>query len=614
MPPASSSTVWRPAAGAADRVEAEVGGRRAHRAGPDLRARAAEGSDAAVVGSDAAVSDAGVAGRAPGHGPDVRRRRECRGRPARLGVSVRIGDPSPGPPAAACAPGVPAGTRSRPPAPPTRRAPGRAIAVCHRRRPGPRAPGRHAPRRSRGNAITVCPQRRPGRRAPGRSRGNAITVCPQCRPGRRALPGNATTVCPQCRPGRRALPGNATTVRPRLRPGRCAHGRSRGNVPPFPQRLRVHVQHHLIPVAGRPPVESARQRRLRHRSDGVRLPLRERRLFRAGRGAGRLGGGFPVPARRRAGGFLLRARRRAGGFPFPAAVRRRRAPRLVACRLQRPPQHRPHLRRQPPPDNHHPVLVHPRPQFAARVLPPLLRLLHVPVDAPPRPRDPFHVRRRARQRNIEQGLLVRRRGHPRDRAHLRVGDLAAAHGVAQLRQLPEGARHADVLAGRPQREPGPPAQPLGAREATVPAVPLVELADEHEQLVGGGLDAGGQLGDAVAEPREPRAAVGGSRRAVGGRRLVGPAVAASVGSRAAVAGRSRRLTGRRPVGGLDIGPAVAASVGSRATLAGSRRGVGGGDSSGSPTEAGGYVRDVDGAGPFSADMNHCNPLYLNGLQ
>ena len=108
MPPASSSTVWWPAAGAVDGVEDEVGGRRAHRAGPDLRARAAEGSDAAVEGSDAAVSDAGVAGHTPGHGPDVRRRRECRARPARLGVSVRIGDPSPGP----CAAGVPAGTRS----------------------------------------------------------------------------------------------------------------------------------------------------------------------------------------------------------------------------------------------------------------------------------------------------------------------------------------------------------------------------------------------------------------------------------------------------------------------------------------------------------------------
>ena len=58
MPPASSSTVWLV-----------------------LRARAAD-----VAGSDAAVSDAGVFGRAAGHGPDVRGHRRCRVRSARPGV------------------------------------------------------------------------------------------------------------------------------------------------------------------------------------------------------------------------------------------------------------------------------------------------------------------------------------------------------------------------------------------------------------------------------------------------------------------------------------------------------------------------------------------------
>ena len=396
----------------------------------------------------------------------------------------------------------------RPPAPPARtRCPRTFPRERDRRPPAPPARTRCPP-----DAIAARPRLRPGRHAPGRSRGNAVTVCPQLGPGRRAP------------------------------------GRSRGNVPRLRQRLRVNVQHHLIPVAGRPPVEAARQRRLRHRPDGVRLPLRQRWRFCLGRGTDRPGGRFVFRAGRRVGGFLLRARRRVGGFLFPAAVRRRRAPRLVASRLQRPPQHRPHLRRQPPADDHHPVLVHPRPQLAARLLPPFLRLLHVPVDAPPRPGDPLHVRRRARERHVEQGLLVLRGGHPRDRAHLRVGDLAAAHGVAQLGQLPEGAGHPHVLAGGPQREPGPPAQPLRAREATVPALPLVELVDEDEQLVGGGLDASRQLGDAVAEPRELRSAL---------------------------AGRSRRPARRRLVGGLDIGPVVAASVGSRGTLAGSRRGVGG---------------------------------------
>ena len=297
--------------------------------------------------------------------------------------------------------------------------------------------------------------------------------------------------------GRRLPAAPVPTLRPRTFP------RERPGLPPAPPRRRA-----APPDTGRRP-SPGRVRPpggLRHRPDGVRLPLREGRFFRVGR---------------RVPGCLFRAGRRVGRFPFPAAGRRRPPPRLVARRLQRPPQRGPDLRRQTPADNHHPVLIHPRSQSPVRGPPPVLRLLHVAVDAPPRPGDPFHVRRRARQRHVEQGLLVLKRGHPRDRPHLRVGDLAAAHGVAQLRQRSEGPRHADVLAGRPRREPGPPAQPVRARQATVPALLLVELADEDEQLVGGGLDAGGQLGDAVAEPCELRAAVAGRGRRLAGRRLVG---------------------------------------------------------------------------------------------
>ena len=40
----------------------------------------------------------------------------------------------------------------------------------------------------------------------------------------------------------------------------------------------------------------------------------------------------------------------------------------------------------------------------------------------------------------------------------------------------------------------------------------------------------------------------------------------------------------------------------------------GGGSSGGSRGGGGCVRDVDGAGLFSASMNHCNPLYFNDLR
>ena len=388
--------------------------------------------------------------RRPGAGRSPRRRGCRRPRPARSG-----------------------GRRPSSAAPPdTVRTPG-AVAVVGRVPPGPafrcvaassRREGR-APRAvagvPAGTRWPACPRLRFGRRAGGRSRGNALAACPRLRSRRRAPErsrGNAVAACPRVRPGRRAggrSRGNAVAACPRVRSGCRAPGRSRGNVPPFSQCLRVLVQHHLIRVAGRPPVESAR-------------PTPPRR-----------GSRWRPPAVARASAPPSQSSRRPLPLPpWPTGrplllPRRRPTPARAARRLQCPPQHRPHLRRQTPPDNHHPVLVHPRPQPPARLLPPFLRLLRVPVDAPPRPGYPFHVRRRAREGRVEQGLLVLRRGHPRDRPHLRVGDLAAAHGVAQLRQLPEGPRHSDVLAGRPRREPGPPAQPVGARQATIPALLLV---------------------------------------------------------------------------------------------------------------------------------------------
>ena len=156
-------------------------------------------------------------------------------------------------------------------------------ALLRRDRPTPRAGSRAVPR-ERGPRLPAAPTRTP---RPERSRGNAVAACPRLRFGRRA--------------SGRSL-GNAVAACRRLRLGRRAAGRFRGNVRLLCQRLRVHVQHHLIAVAGRPPVESGRQRRLGHRTDGVRLPLRERRLlpvgrllFHAGRGATPAAASSPRP-------------------------------------------------------------------------------------------------------------------------------------------------------------------------------------------------------------------------------------------------------------------------------------------------------------------------------
>ena len=58
---------------------------------------------------------------------------------------------------------------------------------------------------------------------------------------------------------------------------------------------------------------------------------------------------------------------------------------------------------------------------------------------------------------------------------------------------------ADLLAGGAEVEAGTPAEPVGAGAEPLPAMVAVEYLEVTQQVVGGGLDAGGAFGDAVAE-------------------------------------------------------------------------------------------------------------------
>ncbi len=123
-----------------------------------------------------------------------------------------------------------------------------------------------------------------------------------------------------------------------------------------------------------------------------------------------------------------------------------------------------------------------------------------PVDPPPRPHQALDMGRRRRAGEAEELGFVRGGCHAGQRTHLRVGELAALHGGAQAREGGQGAGDAHLLARGPQIESGAPVEPVAARvEALVPPLALVELADQDQQLVGGGLDAGRQLGDGVTE-------------------------------------------------------------------------------------------------------------------
>ena len=127
------------------------------------------------------------------------------------------------------------------------------------------------------------------------------------------------------------------------------------------------------------------------------------------------------------------------------------------------------------------------------------------VDPTPAADDALDVAGGARLADREQSLLGLRRGHPGERAHLGVGQLAAGERLGEPRQRAERAGHADALAGGAEIHPDAPGQPVGAgAEAVVPAAARVELADEVEQVGAGGVEVGRQLGDLVAQPVELR--------------------------------------------------------------------------------------------------------------
>ena len=93
-----------------------------------------------------------------------------------------------------------------------------------------------------------------------------------------------------------------------------------------------------------------------------------------------------------------------------------------------------------------------------------------------------------------------RRRHASERAHLRVRQLATLHAGAHERQRRERAGHAHLLARGAEIDPRAPMQPVRAREeAVVPAGARVELGEQHEQVVGGGMEARGQCGDGLTE-------------------------------------------------------------------------------------------------------------------
>ena len=129
--------------------------------------------------------------------------------------------------------------------------------------------------------------------------------------------------------------------------------------------------------------------------------------------------------------------------------------------------------------------------------------LLVARQLPPHAHHPLQLRRRTDTRELEQLRLAVGRSHARQRPHLGIGDAPLPQRVGRLGQFLQRTGGADPFARRADLDADPPGQPLGTgTEAVLPAAPAVEVGDEVHHLRLRGVDARGQLRDALAEPGE----------------------------------------------------------------------------------------------------------------
>ena len=191
----------------------------------------------------------------------------------------------------------------------------------------------------------------------------------------------------------------------------------------------------------------------------------------------------------------------------------------LAGGVERLQEQRAHLRRQPPADHHHAVLVLIDVERPARVLALGLPRLGLAIHPPPAAHDALDVRGRAGAPHREQPLFGLRRGDAGQGADLGVRQLPAGERLRQPRQRRRGrAPRGPARGRRPRSRPTRQREPLGAgAEAVVPAAAGVELADEVEQARGGGVEVRRQLGDLVAEPVQLRDACWSGSRGRDGR-------------------------------------------------------------------------------------------------
>ena len=113
----------------------------------------------------------------------------------------------------------------------------------------------------------------------------------------------------------------------------------------------------------------------------------------------------------------------------------------------------------------------------------------------------LHMLRGAVQPDVEQVGFVLRRCDAGQRPDLGVAELALGERLGEQRQLPQCAGNPNLLPRGVGIDAAGPGEPVGTghRPLRGPDLAAVELGDEGEEPVGGGVDVGGEGGDGGSE-------------------------------------------------------------------------------------------------------------------